>query len=48
MDYALKSSNREIIITIDCDDTYPLDQVDYFSRLIIDENIDVVDEIDCF
>jgi glycosyltransferase involved in cell wall biosynthesis len=43
MDYALKSSNREIIITIDCDDTYPLDQVDYFSRLIIDENIDVVD-----
>ncbi len=43
MDYALKSSNREIIITVDCDDTYPLNQVDYFSRLVIDHEIDVVD-----
>lgn len=43
MDYALKCSNRDLIITIDCDDTYPLDQVDYFSKLIIDENFDVVD-----
>ncbi len=43
MDYALNCSSREVIITIDCDDTYPLDQVDYFSKLIIDEDYDVVD-----
>ena len=43
MDHALKCSNRELIITVDCDDTYPLDQVDYFSRLIMEQNFDVVD-----
>ncbi len=43
MDYALKCSTREIIITVDCDDTYPLDQIDYFSKLILDEGYDVVD-----
>ncbi len=43
MDYALKTSNREVIITMDCDDTYPIDQIDNFSKLIIDDNFDVVD-----
>ena len=43
MDYALKCSSRNIIITIDCDDTYPLDQVDLFSKIIIEENYDLVD-----
>ena len=43
MDYALKCSKREIIITVDCDDTYPLSQVDLFSKLIMEENFDVVD-----
>ena len=43
MDYALKCSSREVIITVDCDDTYPLDQVDHFSKLIMDEDYDVVD-----
>ena len=43
MDYALKCSDRDLIITVDCDDTYPLDQIDYFSKLIFEENFDVVD-----
>ena len=43
MDYALKCSNRELIITVDCDDTYPLSQVDQFSKLIFEQNFDVVD-----
>ena len=43
MDYALKCSSREIIITVDCDDTYPLDKVDIFSRAIIEDNYDLVD-----
>ena len=37
MDYALKCSDRDLIITVDCDDTYPLDQIDYFSKLIYEE-----------
>ena len=43
MDLALKSSKREIIITMDCDDTYPVDQIDNFSKKILEENFDVVD-----
>ena len=35
--------NRDLTITVDCDDTYPLDQLDYFSKLIFEENYDVVD-----
>ena len=43
MDLALKSCDREIIITMDCDDTYPVDQIDNFSRKILNEDFDVVD-----
>ena len=43
MDLALKSCNRDIIITMDCDDTYPVDMIDLFSRKLVDENFDVVD-----
>ena len=43
MDYALKCSNREVVITVDCDNTYPIDQIDYFSKLVLEENFDVVD-----
>jgi len=43
MDYALKCSNRDVVITVDCDDTYPIDQIDYFSKLVLEENFDVVD-----
>ena len=32
MDLALKSCERDIIITMDCDDTYPTDQIDLFSK----------------
>ena len=43
MDLALKSATRDVLITIDCDDTYPVNMIDKFSRLIIDENYDVID-----
>lgn len=43
MDLALKSCEREVIITMDCDDTYPVDQIDRFSKKILDEDFDVVD-----
>ena len=40
---ALNSANREIVITLDCDDTYPVNQIDNFSKLIGENNYDVVD-----
>ena len=43
MDLALKSCDRDIIITMDCDDTYPVDKIDLFSKKIIDDGFDVVD-----
>lgn len=43
MDLALKSCERDIIITMDCDDTYPTDQIDLFSKKILDHEFDVVD-----
>ena len=43
MDLALKSCEREVIITMDCDDTYPVDQIDKFSKKILEEDFDVVD-----
>ena len=41
MDKALNSANREIVITLDCDDTYPVNQIDNFSKLIGENNYDV-------
>ena len=43
MHRALNSATREIVITLDCDDTYPVNQIDNFSKLIAEENYDVVD-----
>ncbi len=43
MDLALNSCSRDIIITLDCDDTYPVDQIDYFSKLIAEDGFDLVD-----
>lgn len=43
MHRALNSATREIIITLDCDDTYPVNQIDYFSKLIAEKNYQVVD-----
>jgi glycosyltransferase involved in cell wall biosynthesis len=43
MSLALKSASKEIIITIDCDDTYPCDQIDFLTKKIMEENYDVVD-----
>ncbi|MDA7556637.1 glycosyltransferase family 2 protein [Candidatus Pelagibacter sp.] len=43
MDLALKSCSRDVIITMDCDCTYPTDQIDILSKLILDENYKVID-----
>lgn len=43
MDLALKSCTRDVIITMDCDCTYPTDQIDFLSKLILDEDYKLID-----
>ncbi|WP_440634199.1 glycosyltransferase [Candidatus Pelagibacter sp. HIMB1746] len=43
MDLALKSCTKEIIITMDCDSTYPTDKIDFLSKLIFEENYKLID-----
>jgi len=43
MDLALKSCTREVVITMDCDDTYPVNEIEFFSLKIIDEKFDLVE-----
>lgn len=43
MDMAFKFATKDIIITLDCDDTYPINEIDNFSKKIFDENYDVID-----
>lgn len=43
MDLALRSGNRAVTVTLDCDDTYPADHIECLARLVIDDGFDVVD-----
>ena len=43
MDLALRSASGEAIITIDCDDTYPVRMIPIFAQYIIEEGYDIVD-----
>lgn len=43
MDKALRSAQGEVVITLDCDDTYPTNQIPVLARLVLDEGYDLVD-----
>jgi glycosyltransferase involved in cell wall biosynthesis len=43
MDTALRSAAGEVVVTLDCDDTYPAEQIPVFARLVLDEGVDLVD-----
>ncbi len=43
MDCALRSAGGEVVITLDCDDTYPCEDIPRFARLILEEGYDLVD-----
>ncbi|MBY0371686.1 glycosyltransferase family 2 protein [bacterium] len=43
MDRALRSASGDIVITLDCDDTYPAEDIPRFVRYIAEEGYDVVD-----
>lgn len=43
MECALQSSQRPIIITMDCDNTYPAEKIPEFAACILNEGYDLVD-----
>jgi glycosyltransferase involved in cell wall biosynthesis len=43
MDLALRSASGDVIVTLDCDDTYPTDMIPTLAKLILDDGYDVVD-----
>ena len=43
MDAALRSSERDVVVTLDCDDTYPVEYIEPMARLVIEGGYDLVD-----
>jgi glycosyltransferase involved in cell wall biosynthesis len=43
MDLALRSGRGKVVVTLDCDDTYPAEDIPRLAQLILDEGYDVVD-----
>ena len=43
MDLALRSYTRPVAVTMDCDDTYPVDFISPMARMVLDEGYDLVD-----
>jgi glycosyltransferase involved in cell wall biosynthesis len=43
MDKALRSGLGKVVVTLDCDDTYPADRIPDLARLVLDDGFDVVD-----
>ena len=43
MDMALRSAGGQVVVTLDCDDTYPADQIPHLARLVLEDGYDIVD-----
>jgi glycosyltransferase involved in cell wall biosynthesis len=43
MDLALRSAAGAIVITLDCDDTYPVDQIPVMADMVLNKGYDLVD-----
>jgi glycosyltransferase involved in cell wall biosynthesis len=43
MDAALRSASGSVVVTVDCDDTYPAERIPDFARLVLEEGYDLVD-----
>lgn len=43
MDMALRSASGKVVVTLDCDDTYPAEDVPRLAGLVLDGGYDVVD-----
>ena len=43
MEQALRAGSREVIITLDCDNTYPAKRIPELAKLILEQGYDLVD-----
>ena len=43
MDLALRSAHGKVVVTMDCDDTYPAERIPEMARLVLDDGYDLVD-----
>jgi glycosyltransferase involved in cell wall biosynthesis len=43
MEMALRSAAGDVVVTLDCDDTYPADQISAMARMVLDDGWDLVD-----
>ena len=43
MDMALRSSSGEVVVTLDCDDTYPVELIEGMAAMVLEEGCDLVD-----
>ena len=43
MDTALRSASGQVVVTLDCDDTYPADRIPELARLVLEDGYDMVD-----
>ena len=43
MDLALRSYRRPVGVTMNCDDTYPVEYIEPMARMVLDEGYDLVD-----
>jgi len=43
MDLALRSASGDVVITLDCDNTYPANMIPELARLVTEEGYDIVD-----
>jgi glycosyltransferase involved in cell wall biosynthesis len=43
MELALRSAEGDVVVTLDCDDTYPPDQIPVMARMVLADGWDLVD-----
>jgi glycosyltransferase involved in cell wall biosynthesis len=43
MDQVLRAADREVVVTLDCDDTYPVEYIEPMARMVLEEGYDLVD-----
>ncbi len=43
MDTALRSAAGQVVVTLDCDDTYPAEEIPVLARMVLEDGYDIVD-----
>lgn len=43
MDLALRSGHGRVVVTMDCDDTYPAERIPELARMVLEQGYDLVD-----